>query len=546
MQDIKTHMATLNKLDSHQIDLTNRLQAIHQLLRTQSSQIQNHLSNITAARSQSDHPNVSLNVKLKYLPTDPSGTIIESPFYLVDEQNIPISDQLRMIRAPVSSDRFAISIDQSELTIVDQNQRPLSDPITFRQVSSILIQFEFIDNDQQRVQMVEPPAHQPIILNVKPIPSEHISTSKLFEYPKPKKKIFFSDQTLFMVDENDHPLSQPIPLIVPTSSELKLATFLYDEKTNEKILLTPEQYLIAGQQAEWTSRKFLTYIIDKDQIPISEPISISDLGIQLRHSPENVIGNKLQFLDNKRQQFMDRLTMLDDKTELLENISSQYKLINSYIEDRLYKLQIEEKIIEKIVPLLGRIISSHQSSPSVLFSFTDNHHDEISDEQFEYKQEQSNMDRLLQTMKFIVQLDGQLTEYRKNTAANSSKIQQLEKQCIDQLIEISTELLDSKLQRQVQQLISRFEKAELLTKLRPIVLSGTSNASRTDDFINIAFRHQNSCESNSSQMRKFIDQYLSKISSIETARTDSIGIYSIFKSTFHRRNRKTKENADFL
>ena len=163
-----------------------------------------------------------------------------------------------------------------------------------------------------------------------------------------------------MVDENDHPLSQPIQLIAQTPSELKFATFLYDEKTNEKVLLTPEQNLIARQQAEWTPRKFLTYIIDKDQIPISEPISISELGIQLRHLTENVISNKLQFLDSKRQQFLDRWTSFEDKTELLENISSQYKLIHSHIEDRLDKLQTEEKVIEKIVPLLGKIISLHQ------------------------------------------------------------------------------------------------------------------------------------------------------------------------------------------
>lgn len=164
-----------------------------------------------------------------------------------------------------------------------------------------------------------------------------------------------------MVDEYDHPLSQPIQLIAQKPSELKLATFLYDEKTNEKVLLTPEQNLIARQQAEWTPRKFLTYIIDKDQIPISEPISISDLGIQLRHSTENVISNKLQFLDNKRQQFLDRWTSSEDKTELLENISSQYKLINSFIDDRLDKLQTEEKVIENIVPLLGKIFSFHRS-----------------------------------------------------------------------------------------------------------------------------------------------------------------------------------------
>ena len=181
----------LTKLDSGQTDFTDRLQRIHHLLSTQSIQIQNSLSNISAARSRSDHPNVSLNAKLKYLSTDTSGTIIEPSLYLVNEQNIPISDQLRMIRTPVPSDRFAISMDQSELTIIDQDHRPISDPITFKQVPSISTRFEFVDDDQRRVRMLETPAHEPITLNVKSIPADHASTSKSFEYHKRKMGILF-------------------------------------------------------------------------------------------------------------------------------------------------------------------------------------------------------------------------------------------------------------------------------------------------------------------------------------------------------------------
>ena len=164
---------------------------------------------------------------------------------------------------------------------------------------------------------------------------------------------FFSDQALFVVDEHDHPLSQPIQLIVHPTSELRLGTFLYEEKIKEKILLTPEHDLIVRQQEEWTPRIFLTYIIDQDQTPISEPVVISDHGIQRRHSMESILSNKLQYFKHKRQQFSNRLIPLEEKTDVLENISSQYQLINGYLEDRLDKLKTEEKIIEQIVPLLG-------------------------------------------------------------------------------------------------------------------------------------------------------------------------------------------------
>jgi hypothetical protein len=170
----------------------------------------------------------------------------------------------------------------------------------------------------------------------------------------------FLGQALFIVDNNNRPLSKPIQLIDDTYSslnisEFKLATFLYDEKTNEKVLLTPEQYLIARQQNEFTPRKFITYIINKDNIPISEPIQISDIGIQMRHSTENSVSDKLNLFDKKRHELMDRLKSSENKNEVLKDISNEYELINAYIQDRLDKLKTEEKIIEQIVPILGQI-----------------------------------------------------------------------------------------------------------------------------------------------------------------------------------------------
>jgi hypothetical protein len=165
----------------------------------------------------------------------------------------------------------------------------------------------------------------------------------------------FLGQVLFVVDDNDRPLSKPIQLLDRTTSEFHLATFLYDEKTNEKVLLTPEQYLIARQQAEFTPRKFITYIIDKDKTPISEPIQISDSEIQIRHSTENIVSNKLDFFDKKRHQLSNRLVSSEDKNQFLEDISHEYKLMNGYIQDRFDKLKTEEKIIEHIVPILGQI-----------------------------------------------------------------------------------------------------------------------------------------------------------------------------------------------
>jgi len=164
----------------------------------------------------------------------------------------------------------------------------------------------------------------------------------------------FLGEMLFIVDNNDRPLSKPIQLIDQTYvslniSEFNLVTFLYDEKTNETVLLTPEQYLIARQQDEFTLRKFLTYIIDHDNKPISEPIQISETGIQMRHLIENTISNNLNLFDKNRLKFSKT------KNKILKDISNEYELMNAYIQDRLDKLKTEEKIIELIVPILGEI-----------------------------------------------------------------------------------------------------------------------------------------------------------------------------------------------
>ncbi len=287
----------------------------------------------------------------------------------------------------------------------------------------------------------------------------------------------FLGQTLFVTNNNDHPLSKPIQLIDHTVSslnisELNLSTFLYDEKTNDKVLLTSEQYLITKQQTEFTSRKFITYITSKDNKPISEPIQISDIEIRMRNSIENTISKQLIIFDKERHELVDRLNLSENKNESLKIIFNEYELINAYIQDRLDKLKIEEKIIEQIVPILGKIYYFKYIN-LIRFPFVlDEQHSNISTDQIEYKKEQSKMDNLLNTMKSIVQLDEELTTIRKTKTIESSEIQRLENNLIHQLIDISSQLDDLSIIEQVHNLTNRFQDTQLLTELRPIVLSG--------------------------------------------------------------------------
>ncbi len=172
----------LVKLDQQQIEFIDKLKEIHDILDRQSNQIQKNLLNITTARYYSNHPNIPLNAKLKFLPVDISGTLMEQPLCLVDEQNMPISDELNLIRLPFKSDQFHISNDKYQLTIIDKNKIPLSNPITFKQLTSELIEFEYTNNDQQAVQIIEISSHnpinKPIILNVKPVSFDKIPTTE--------------------------------------------------------------------------------------------------------------------------------------------------------------------------------------------------------------------------------------------------------------------------------------------------------------------------------------------------------------------------------
>ncbi|CAF3756720.1 unnamed protein product [Rotaria sp. Silwood1] len=150
-------------------------------------------------------------------------------------------------------------------------------------------------------------------------------------------------QALFIVDSNDQLLSKPVQLLDYTYSSLHISdcdllTFLYDEKTNEQILLTPEQYIITIQQAEFTPRKFITCIINKDKTVISEPIQLSDIGIEIRHSIKNIISNRLNLFDGKRHKQSDDISI-----DQIEYKREQFNMDN-FLNTMKSFLQLAEKL----------------------------------------------------------------------------------------------------------------------------------------------------------------------------------------------------------
>jgi hypothetical protein len=84
------------------------------------------------------------------------------------------------------------------------------------------------------------------------------------------------------------------------------------------------------------------------------------------------------------------------------------------------------------------------------------------------------MDRLLLGMKSIAQLDDSLSKLRQNKPEESTEIQGLENQLIEQMIEIGTQLDDRAIIEQVDQLTHQLQGTSLVQKLRPVVLTGQS------------------------------------------------------------------------
>ncbi|CAF3715268.1 unnamed protein product [Rotaria sp. Silwood1] len=178
LQSIKLTMDKFVEFDQQQIEFINKLKDIYNMLNKESNKIQKNLLNITTARYHSNHPNFSLNAKLKYLPVDNSGNLIEQPLCLVDEHNMPISDELNLIRLPFESDRFHISNDKNEIS--------LSEPITFKQLTLKSIEFEYVDDNRKTIQIIEISSHQSINksirLNVKTISFDKLPAKNNVNY----------------------------------------------------------------------------------------------------------------------------------------------------------------------------------------------------------------------------------------------------------------------------------------------------------------------------------------------------------------------------
>jgi hypothetical protein len=279
----------------------DQLEQISTMLNIESNRLSQYLSDATSV-ARSDFP---INAHLKFLPVDVSGRVMEPLRYRVNDENIPVSDAIKLLRSPTGSDRFHIS-----------------EPVTFEEANDAA-EFEHVDN-HRRIDIVEAATRRslngPVELNVKSIPFDQIPSV-----------IQPAGRALSVVDSsNEQVLSEPIEFLdqPPSASGLALATFLIDERTNERVQLTPEQHRIITQQAEFTPRTCLTYLVNSENVVVSKPIRMSATAQQLSHASDRAVLHRLSIYQNKREQLLADATHATNPDQL-------------------------EKFIEKILPLLG-------------------------------------------------------------------------------------------------------------------------------------------------------------------------------------------------
>ena len=164
-------------------------------------------------------------------------------------------------------------------------------------------------------------------------------------------------QRLFVVDQHDHPLSKPIELIdqqssLHDSSGLHLGTFRKDPTTHEKIRLTSEQHLTTMQQVDSSSTQLATYVLDKHGAIISQSIQALDRVAQGKHPVEETSLRDLQRWDEEQDRLMSETISSEDRSRLVDDVSTEYELM----QDRLDQIKTDEKAIEYILPLLGRLL----------------------------------------------------------------------------------------------------------------------------------------------------------------------------------------------
>ena len=126
-----------------------------------------------------------------------------------------------------------------------------------------------------------------------------------------------------MLDSNEQVLSEPVEfldqsLAVSPVSQLALVTFLIDERTNDRMQLTPEQHRIILEQAEFTPRTCLTYLVNSENVVISKAIQMFTKAQPISHAADRAVLHRLSIHQEQRE-----------------------------------TLQTEQIFVEKILPLLG-------------------------------------------------------------------------------------------------------------------------------------------------------------------------------------------------
>ncbi|CAF1418993.1 unnamed protein product, partial [Didymodactylos carnosus] len=261
-----------------------------------------------------------------------------------------------------------------------------------------------------------------------------------------EKLIDTKDNVVFVVNETNKLISEaikfnqhtPIPFIL---SKLQIGTFIIDENTNRPTtLLTEEQ--IEKESDKLEEKMLVSYVIDNKR-PVSEPLKIL---LEQSLEKKQYFDHILQIFKDirlQRHKQMEQVNKSDENSSVQlfssihETFISEWNVLASVLQNKLDELKIEEKIIEKVTPIIDKrcdMMSSHEE---------------------QYIREKSLLDNLLKHLEIINRIDEGITHGKSKYMA-SSQIQYLESNLIQYLIDISKQLNNDKLVEQIEKIQKHF------------------------------------------------------------------------------------------
>jgi hypothetical protein len=146
---------------------------------------------------------------------------------------------------------------------------------------------------------------------------------------------------------------------------------------------------MAIEQIEFTSRRYVTYVTDRNRTILSESIRLSDLALKLNSIVDDSLRRQLDQLACKHEHRRTHAVRFDDdQRQYVDQLSVHCTLMTNYVNYRLEQIDIQMKTIEHILPIIGKCAVDDEIDrffSMINMSIEDEQYDDISNDRIEYR-----------------------------------------------------------------------------------------------------------------------------------------------------------------